>query len=123
MAKTEKMHLLPVLLAENILQLQTIHNCFACKQKNKGGKERKDSLGICMSRLFPTPLCTFQKISKQKFEYKTKKKVFWHHLDGAMTGKQTVSFLYLYLIFAIHSVDSFLKFVKIVKKSINGVFH
>ena len=100
------MHLLPVLLAENILQ-QTIHKCFACKQKNKGGKEKGFSGDMYVQTISNTPV-HFSKNSKQKFEYKTKK-VFWHHLDGAMTGKQTVSFLYLYLIFAIHSVNSFFK--------------
>ena len=120
LAKTEKMHLLPVLLAENILQLQTIHNCFACKQKNKGGKEKGFSGDMYVQTISNTPV-HFSKNSKQKFEYKTKK-VFWHHLDGAMTGKQTVSFLYLFLIFAIHSVDTLKKiyesWFKIVKKSL-----
>ena len=109
LAKTEKMHLLPVLLAENILQLQTIHNCFACKQKNKGGKEKGFSGDMYVQTISNTPV-HFSKNSKQKFEYKTKK-VFWHHLDGAMTGKQTVSFLYLFLIFAIHSVDTLKKYM------------
>ena len=77
------------LLKEPWLKLKRCTCCQFCWQKtfcnykpyinvlhaNKRIREerRKDSLGICMSRLFPTPLCTFQKISKQKFEYKTKK--------------------------------------------------
>ena len=56
LAETEKMHLLPVLLAENILQLQTIHNCFACKQKNKGGKEKGFSGDMYVQTISNTPV-------------------------------------------------------------------
>ena len=72
LAKTEKMHLLPVLLAENILQLQTIHNCFACKQKNKGGKEKGFSGDMYVQTISNTPV-HFSKILNKSLNIKQKK--------------------------------------------------
>ena len=107
------MHLLPVLLAENILQLQTIHNCFACKQKNKGGKEKGFSGDMYVQTISNTPV-HFSKNSKQKFEYE--KKSFLTPFRWCY-DRQTNSFIPLSLLdFCNPQCNSFLKFVRIVKK-------
>ena len=70
-----------------------------------------------MSRLFPTPLCTFQKILNKSLNIKQKKSFLtpfrWCY------DRQTNSFIPLsFLDFCNPQCNSFLKFVRIVKKSL-----